>query len=133
MKKILFLSFAALMLASTQVFAEEIDPLLKYKEHAIIQTNADFKGLKSFDDVFKYTYNYGLRINKATTNEEIDAIVNEAHELASKIILALNLEFGGMREGSEGIHPAIQVTKGDKTITLYNPDKVTYIKIIGSL
>ena len=133
MKKILILSFAALMLASTQVFAEDIDPLRKNKEQAIIQTNAYFKGLKSFDDVFKYTYDYGLRINKASTTEEIDAIVNEAQELASKIIQALNSEFGGMREGSEGLHPAIQVTKDGKTITLYNPDKVTYIKIIGSL
>ena len=131
MKKILFLSFAALMLASTQVFAEDLDPeeLQGYKFRALNEIELAFSQLSSKVFIESGLEDYYLnRVLWADTKEGVDNIKNQALTYAPMILKVADDVGGGMATPCEDCH-AIEVTKDDKTITLYAPDQVKYIKV----
>ena len=102
------------------------DDITGIKEAAIAAINAAIEGVTN-EDIIAIATNAINAINAATSADVINAIKEQALAAiaSAKAIYASGL--GEMGEPCEDC-PAVEVTKGDNTIILYNPESVTFKK-----
>lgn len=82
----------------------------------------------SVDYIGSLALNFCQHIEAATSNDKVNTIHTEGVYAVIYSIKAYQAMFGEM--GEECIDcPAVEVTKGDKKVTLYNPEKVEFIKV----
>ena len=96
------------------------------KESAIAAINAAIEGVTN-EDIIAIATNAINAINAATSVETINALKEQALAAiaSAKAIYASGL--GEMGEPCEDC-PSVEVTKGDKTVKLYNPESVKFKK-----
>ena len=96
------------------------------KEAAIAAINAAIEGVTNAD-IIAIATNAIDAINDATSADVINAIKEQALAAIASAKAIYNSALGEMGEPCEDC-PAVEVTKGDNTIILYNPESVTFKK-----
>ncbi|MCQ2304153.1 MAG: hypothetical protein MJZ97_04060 [Bacteroidales bacterium] len=96
------------------------------KEAAIAAINAAIEGVTNAD-IIAIATNAIDAINAATSADVINAIKEQALAAIASAKAIYNSALGEMGEPCEDC-PAVEVTKGDNTIILYNPESVTFKK-----
>lgn len=106
-------------------FGTIVEDLVNYKSAAIASLEAAKQGVTN-THIVAIADDAIAAINNATSSSYVDAIRKQALADIEKAQAILN-DLPTDPEGTVGT--AVVVTKGEKSVTLINPDKVTYIKV----